>query len=271
MKKESSMAEAVEPKLIAMKDNGIGWIVFNNPAKRNALSEEMRVLMIAALEDYAADPAVRVVVVRGAGGKAFVSGGDISQFAEKRSNVEQMRAGDVLSNRAHHMLRECPKPTIAMIQGYCMGGGLSVAVSCDLRIASDDSRFGIPAARLGVGYRYNNLERLVSLIGEARTKEIFYTARQFGADEALRMGLVNQVLPVAELESFVLDYARRIVENAPLTMSAVKQCIAEMQRDPAERDMALCTRVVEACFASRDFTEGRTAFMEKRRPVFQGS
>ena len=257
-------------KLIARKDGATGWVIFNNPQKRNAMSQDMHEAMATVLEDYARDPAIRVVILRGEGDKAFISGADISQFAEKRSTLEGVRAGDAVSERTNQLLRECPKPTIAMIRGYCMGGGLGVAVACDLRIASDDSRFGIPAAKLSVGYRYAGIKRLADLVGPSFTAEIFYTGRQFDAQEALQMGLVNRVLPPAELEKYVLDYANTLARNAPLTIAAVKRCLIEMRKEPDERDIALCQKMADDCFTSEDFVEGRTAFMEKRRPVFQG-
>jgi enoyl-CoA hydratase/carnithine racemase len=257
-------------KLIARVDGAIGWVIFNNPQKRNAMSQDMYEAMTAVLEDYARDPAIRVVILKGEGDKAFVSGADISQFKEKRSTLEGVRAGDAISERANKALRECPKPTIAMIRGYCMGGGLGVAIACDLRIASDDSRFGIPAAKLSVGYRYAGIKRLSDIVGPAFTAEIFYTGRQFDAQEALQMGLVNRVLPAAGLEKYVLDYANTLANNAPLTIAAVKRCLIETRKDPDERDIALCQKMVEDCFMSQDYIEGRTAFMEKRKPVFTG-
>ena len=257
-------------KLIARKENGIGWVIFNHPERRNAMTPEMYNSMRAALEDYATDPAVRVVILRGEGDKAFVSGADISGFAKNRSNPELVKESDERSEAANRALRECPKPTIAMIRGYCMGGGLSVAIACDLRIAAEGSRFGVPAAKLGVGYRYAALKRLSDIVGPSFTAEIFYTGRQFSTEEALAMGLVNRVLPAAELEPYVMDYAKTMANNAPLTLAAVKRSLIEMRKDPGERDIELCESMVEACFASADFTEGRTAFMEKRKPEFQG-
>jgi enoyl-CoA hydratase/carnithine racemase len=257
-------------KLIARKENGIGWVIFNHPERRNAMTPEMYDSMRAALEDYATDPAVRVVILRGEGDKAFVSGADISGFATNRSSPELVREGDARSEAANRALRECPKPTIAMIRGYCMGGGLGVAIACDLRIAAEGSRFGVPAAKLGVGYKYGGLKRLSDIVGPSFTAEIFYTGRQFSTEEALQMGLVNRVLPAAELEKYVMDYAKTMANNAPLTLAAVKRCLIEMRKDPADRDLELCDSLVEACFASADFTEGRTAFMEKRKPEFQG-
>lgn len=181
-----------------------------------------------------------------------------------------MRAGDAISENANRALRECPKPTIAMIRGFCMGGGLGIAVACDLRIASDDSRFGVPAAKLSVGYRYAGIKRLVDLVGPSFTAEIFYTGRQFDAREALQMGLVNRVLPAAELEKYVLDYADALARNAPLAIAAVKRCLIEIRKDPGERNLALCQQMVDDCFTSEDYVEGRTAFTEKRKPVFKG-
>lgn len=256
--------------LIARKEGAIGWVIFNNPQKRNAVSQDMYEATTAVLEDYARDSAVRVVILRGEGDKAFISGADISQFKEKRSTLEGVRAGDAISESANQALRECPKPTIAMIRGFCMGGGLGIAVACDLRIASDDSRFGIPAAKLSVGYRYAGVERLVDLVGPSFTAEIFYTGRQFDAQEALQMGLVNRVRLAAELEKYVLDYANTLATNAPLTIAAVKRCLIEIRKDPGERDLALCQKMVDDCFMSEDYIEGRTAFMEKRKPVFTG-
>ena len=257
-------------KLIARKDGAIGWVIFNNPEKRNAMSLEMSEATAATMESYAKDSEVRVVILKGQGDKAFISGADISQFKERRSNAEQVKAAEAISERTNKAIRECPKPVIAMIRGYCMGGGLGTAVVCDLRIASDDSRFGVPAAKLGVGYRFNGIRRLSELVGPSFTAEIFYTGRQFSAQEALQMGLVNRVLPAAELEKYVLDYAATLAGNAPLTIAAVKRSLIELRKDPADRDLDLCQRMVDACFASEDYVEGRNAFMEKRKPVFKG-
>jgi len=257
-------------KLIARKDGAIGWVIFNNPEKRNAMSLEMSEATAATMESYAKDPEVRVVILRGQGDKAFISGADISQFKERRSNAEQVKAAEAISERTNKAIRECPKPVIAMIRGYCMGGGLGTAVVCDLRIASDDSRFGVPAAKLGVGYRFNGIRRLSELVGPSFTAEIFYTGRQFSAQEALQMGLINRMLPAAELEKYVLDYAATLAGNAPLTIAAVKRSLIELRKDPADRDLELCQKMVDACFASEDYVEGRNAFMEKRKPVFKG-
>jgi len=208
--------------------------------------------------------------VTGAGGKAFVSGADISEFKEKRANEEAAAAYSKVSEAARLKLHETLKPTIAMIRGYCIGGGLATAIGCDIRIAAEGSRFGIPAAKLGLGYAYDGIKKLIDLVGPAHAREIFYTARQFTAEEALRMGLVNQVVPDGELETYVNNYCDMIATNAPLTVRSAKVNIREALKDEAARDLALCKRLVDECFASGDYAEGRTAFMEKRKPVFKG-
>lgn len=262
--------QTLTEKLIATKDGPIGWIVFNNPARHNAVSIEMWQSLPIVLDAYAKDPEVRVVILKGAGDKAFVSGADISQFKEKRSGAEAVRNYNATSDAASEALRNFAKPTIAMIRGYCIGGGTATAINCDLRIAADDARFGVPAAKLGLGYRYSGIHRLATLVGPAYTAEIFFTARQFTAQEALQMGLVNRVVPVGELERYTLDYANTISINAPLTIAAVKRALIEYHKDPGERDLARCQKMIDDCFASEDYKEGQTAFMEKRKPVFKG-
>jgi len=257
-------------KLVAHKEGAIGWIIFNNPARHNATSFEMWQSLPLVLGAYAADPEVRVIVLKGAGEKAFSAGADISQFKEKRTGAEAVREYNAASDHASRALRECPKPTIAMVRGYCIGGGTAVAVGCDIRVASDDSRFGVPAAKLGLGYRFEGIRRLASIVGPSFAAEIFYTGRQFSAQEALEMGLVNRVVPVAELEKYTLDYANTIANNAPLTIAAVKRSLIEFLKDPADRDMEQCQQMVDACYESADYKEGQAAFMEKRKPLFKG-
>lgn len=257
-------------KLVAQKDGAIGWIVFNNPARHNATSFEMWQSLPLVLDAYVQDPEVRVVVLKGAGEKAFSAGADISQFKEKRTGAEAVRDYNAASDKAGRALRECPKPTIAMVRGYCIGGGTAVAVGCDIRIASDDARFGVPAAKLGLGYRFEGIRRLASIVGPSFAAEIFFTGRQFSAQEALEMGLINRIVPVADLETYTLDYANTIALNAPLTIAAVKRSLIEFLKDPAERDLAHCQRMVDACYESEDYKEGQAAFMEKRKPQFRG-
>lgn len=257
-------------KMLMEKDGAIGRIVFNNPARHNAVSLEMWQGLAQILEAFEGDDGVRVIVLSGAGGKAFVSGADISEFKEKRATEEAAAEYARISEQARLRLQNTLKPTIAMIRGYCIGGGLATAIGCDLRIATEGSRFGIPAAKLGVGYAYDGIKKLIDLVGPAYAREIFYTARQFSSEEALRIGLVNRVVPSEVLEDTVSELAATIAGNAPLTVRACKQIIREALKDESERDMELCRRVVAECFASQDYIEGRTAFMEKRRPAFKG-
>jgi enoyl-CoA hydratase/carnithine racemase len=256
--------------MIAERDGAIGRMIFNNPARHNAVSPDMWAAVGTIMDDLNSDDEIRVVIVSGAGGKAFVSGADISKFEDERANAEAEAKYHVLNRQSRAKLTNSPKPTIAMIQGYCIGGGVGTAIACDMRICSDNARFAIPAARLGVGYYYDDLKRLTDLIGPSFTKEIFFTARQFDAEEARDMGLVDRVVPDAELEEYVATYAATIAANAPMTIQAVKKAVLEGAKDPDDRDVALCDRMVDICNASEDYSEGRRAFMEKRKPVFVG-
>ena len=257
-------------RMVARKEDGAGWIVFNHPARHNAVSLEMWDGLHEAVTAFAQDPEVRVIVLQGAGGKAFVSGADISEFEEKRSTGATVADYDAHAQAASAALRDVVKPTIAMIDGYCMGAGVAIALCCDLRIASEAARFAVPAAKLGLGYEFDGVRRLVEVVGPAFAREIFYTARQFTAVEALAMGLLNRVLPVDGLEAYVREYAATIAANAPLTVASIKTLVAQVLKDPAERDPRLCQEVVDRCFASEDYVEGRRAFMEKRKPRFRG-
>jgi enoyl-CoA hydratase/carnithine racemase len=256
--------------MIARQDGAIGWIIFNQPERHNAVSLAMWEALEAIVDHYEHNPEVRVVVVRGAGEKAFVSGADISEFETQRSGEEATRHYNEISQRAMRRLRLMNKPTLAMIQGYCIGGGVAVALSCDIRLTADNARFGVPAAKLGLGYEYEGVSKLVDLVGPAFAKEIFFTARQFTAQEAREMGLVNRVVSVDQLAPLVQDYATTIAGNAPMTVASIKTIVGEIVKDESLRDLAWCERVVDNCFNSEDYREGRTAFMEKRKPVFQG-
>jgi enoyl-CoA hydratase/carnithine racemase len=258
-------------KMLARKEGGVGIATFNNPERHNAVSLEMWQATKEILDGFAADEEVRVVVLTGAGGKAFVSGADVSKFESERASLEAARAYGAKSEAAYSSIYNFPKPTIAMIRGYCIGGGLGLATCCDLRIASDNSRFAVPAAKLGLGYGYAGLKRLVDIVGPAFAKEIFYTARQFDAQEALTMGLVNRVVPAGDLEAQVKTITDMICANAPLTIKAVKVTVNEVLKDESKRNIALTTELVEQCFMSRDYNEGRSAFMEKRKPLFTGT
>ena len=257
-------------KMQAFIDDGVGWMIYNNPARRNAISHEMKLAMIVILEEFQRNDAVRVVVLRGAGDKAFVSGSDISQFEKKRATPEQQLEFQKVGQQVQERYDALEKPLIAMIQGFCLGGGLGTALQADLRIASDDAQFGIPAGRLGIAYNYPGLKNVVELIGPSRAKEMLFTARRYSAQEALQMGLINEVVPREALESRVREIAAMIADNAPLSVKAAKLMTREIMKDPGSRDLELCKSLVEGCFASNDYKEGRTAFMAKRKPVFTG-
>ena len=224
----------------------------------------------AALDELREDDQTRLVVVSGSGGKAFVSGADISKFEKERSSPEDVAHYQQTSARFYQTLYNFPKPTLAAIRGYCIGGGMALAVCCDLRIAEEKSRFGVPAAKLGLGYGYDGIKRLADLVGVSMAMEIFFTARQFSAGEAQDMGVVNRVLAEPVFDAFVDDYATRICDNAPMTIAAVKMAARQITRDPADRDLDALAQQVQACFDSEDYVEGRRAFMEKRKPRFQG-
>jgi enoyl-CoA hydratase len=257
-------------KMLARKEGKVGYVTINNPERHNAVSLEMWEAAESILDDFRTDKNIRVVVVTGAGGRAFISGADISKFEKERSTQEGFQRYNAAVDRANNAFYNFPKPTIAMIRGYCIGGGVGLALCCDLRICSQDSKFGVPAAKLSIGYRFDGLKKLVDLVGPSFAKEIFYTARQFTAAEAYEMGLVNRVLPEGDLETYVKDYADTIAANAPLTIDSVKFIVAQTLKDEGERDLKTADAMVQACFTSKDYTEGRKAFLEKRKPVFTG-
>ena len=250
-------------KMLASKDGRVGTMTFNNPERHNAVSLEMWQSAARILDDFAADEEVRVLVLTGAGGKSFVSGADISKFEDERASREAVERYNAATEKVYSTVHTYPKPTIAMIQGYCIGGGLNLAVCCDLRFCSEGSRFGL-------GYGYAGLKRFIDTIGPAHTKDIFFSARQFGAAEALAMGLLTRVLPDSELASAVREYAEGVAANAPLTLAAIKQISLEVLKPEGERDLKRAADLVARCFASQDYVEGRQAFLEKRKPVFTG-
>lgn len=257
-------------KMLAARRDGIGVVTFNQPEKHNAVSVEMWVGLGEILDEFAEDSAVRIVVLTGAGTRAFVSGADISQFEQQRSNADAQRAYDQQTAHGRDKLAHFRKPTIASIRGYCLGGGLAIAMQTDLRIATSDSQFGIPAARLGIAYGFEGLRRLVQLVGPANARMILYTGERISADEALRIGLINRVVAADELESTVEGIAHTIAHNAPLSIAASKIAIDQVLLDPAQRDLDALSRAAAACFDSDDYREGRAAFLEKRTPHFKG-
>lgn len=261
--------ELPTPYMMAEIDAAIGWMIFNNPEKHNAVKAEMWEVIPQILDAFEADDDVKVIVLTGTGEKAFISGADISEFEQVRSTKAATEHYEDIADAATDRLYSCSKPTIAMIRGYCIGGGAGIAVSCDLRIATEASRFGIPAAKLSVGYRHGGIRKLVDLVGPSAAKDIFFTARQIPAAEALNMGLINRMVPDSELEETVHEYCKSICANAPLTIKSVKQIVQQILK-PGKFDQALCEQVVQDCFTSEDYIEGRRAFMEKRKPIFKG-
>ena len=268
---QAAVATPQAEKMLSRKEGSVGYVTFNNPERHNAVSLDMWQAAGEMLDDFRSDNNIKVVVVTGNGGKAFVSGADISRFEKERSNEEAVAKYNTVVEKSYAAFHEFPKPTIAMIRGYCIGGGMGLATCSDISIATEKSTFAVPAAKLGLGYGYSGLKRLVDVVGPSFSMEIFYTARQFTAAEALTMGLVNRVVPDGELESYVQNYADMIAGNAPLTIKAVKAVVSEMMKDEGKRNLKRAQDAVDACFKSRDYEEGRKAFMEKRKPVFIGS
>lgn len=257
-------------RILAEVHDGIGWITFNHPERRNAMSLDMWTGLGRAAEALQQDAAVRVVVMRGAGGKAFVSGADISEFEAHRADSSQKKSYDDIAARAHAGLAALSKPLIALIEGYCVGGGLAIALAADIRFATSSSRFAIPAARLGLGYDYRGLAALARLVGPSVAKDILFSARFIEADEALRLGLLNFVADPAQIEPQMRDYAARLAANAPLTVQAAKAAVRLYERYTEAQDSLQVDALVAQCFDSQDYKEGRQAFLDKRPPQFKG-
>src|SRR6478609_2784865 len=257
-------------KILQSVADGVGVITFNNPEKRNAMSLDMWEGLGHALIELRDDADVRVVILVGAGDKAFVSGADISQFEKNRHNAQASEEYSKRSAAQRALLADYPKPTIACIRGFCLGGGMQVAMMSDIRIAAANSQFGIPAAKLGIAYGYDGLKHLVSLVGPSWARLLLYTGMRIDSAEAVRIGLVDRVVPDTELWDATLDIARTISGNAPLAVQAAKITIAQVLKDSDKRDMDAIKAIGLACMDSEDFREGRRAFMEKRKPQFKG-
>ena len=257
-------------RIVVEKDGPLGWIVFDHPERRNAVSVGMWREVTPAARELDRDPDIRVVILRGSGEVAFVAGADISEFEQRRTG-DGAAAYEETTREAFAALGAIAKPVIAMIHGFCVGGGMATALAADLRYAADDGVFAIPAARLGLGYHAGGIEALQAIVGPSVAKEIFFTARRIGSEEALRMGILNGVFPKAELEERVREIAGQIAVNAPLTVGSVKRIVRELAREPAKRDHAAIDESIQRCFDSEDYKEGVRAFMEKRPPVFKGS
>ncbi|HEX9192273.1 MAG TPA: enoyl-CoA hydratase [Burkholderiales bacterium] len=271
LRKQPALATgALGERIVAEKQGPVGWLTFNNPARRNAISIDMWEAIPKVLDRFEQDPEVRAIVLKGEGDKAFVSGADVSQYEKQRSSAEGIQYYEEIAGRVAERLQSCDKVIIAMIRGYCLGAGVNIALCCDLRIAAEDAKLGIPAAKLGLGYRAASLKNLVDIAGPAYAREVLITGRHFSAGEAKAMGLVHRVAPVAELESLVLEYCAMISENAPLTIRASKRVVRELLKLSPAFDAEACAALVKQCFESQDYVEGRRAFMEKRKPVFQG-
>ncbi len=264
------MSDTQKGRIDSFVDETVGHVVFNNSGKMNAMNLAMWSSLHEAMDNFERDPSVRSIVLSGAGERAFVSGADIADFEEHRSSPESVAHYDHTYEAADHALYVQPKPTIAKIQGYCIGGGMGLAVGCDIRICSEDAQFGIPAAKLGLGYGFDGVKRLYDIVGPANAAEIFFSARLFNADEALQMGLVSRVVPREALDDAVSALTERIAVNAPMTIAAAKTAIRMCAQPDGKRDYAALEAEIKACFDSKDYAEGRLAFTEKRKPEFKG-
>lgn len=250
-------------------DGAIATITVSNPSKHNAITPEMWQALGEAFSAAERDPSVRVIELTGEGEQAFVSGADIGRFGE-RAATERAATLSAPSNAPYLLPLACSKPTVATIRGFCMGGGLGLAAACDIRLCADNAVFRMPAARLGIGYSFEGLGRVIDLIGPANASDIFLSARRFNAAEALRLGFVQQVLPMAEFGAASRAYLTLMAENAPLSLLAMKRSTRAWLQPAAERDMGAVKAAIAACMQSDDHREGKAAFMEKRTPNFQG-
>jgi len=256
--------------LLAEKRGAVGWIVFNQPAKLNAINDAMWRGIPEAMQRFDHDSEVRCVAFRGTGTQAFAAGADISEFEKNRSERGAVAQYDDLLDRVLHSIQGSPKPTVAMIHGFCLGGGVEIALACDLRYCGASAKFGIPAAKLGLAYNVEGHKRLMETVGHARAREIMLLGRRYNADEAFAMGLVQRVLPDAELERYVDEVIQTLCQNAPLSIANSKTILEEFVKSSGSPDAERMRAAIERCAKSTDYAEGRRAFMEKRKPRFTG-
>jgi len=257
-------------RLLAYVEDGVGWLVFNNPERLNAVNFAMKRAIPGIVEALDADDEVRVVVITGTGDRAFVSGADVTEFGELRSTPEAIRVYDEVTTRMWDSLRALRKPMIALVRGFALGGGLETALRADLRIAAENAEFGIPAVKIGLGFSFDNTEELLRVIGYTSTADLLLTGRRMNAEEALACGLVNRVVPLDEIEEVVRELAAEIASNAPLAVRLVKANMQAARLPVHERDQERLDALVAECYASADYAEGRRALSEKRRPDFSG-
>jgi enoyl-CoA hydratase/carnithine racemase len=260
----------VNDDILVQQDGSIATIVLNRPRMRNAINLAMWQEIARLTEGLGKDDSVRAVVFRGSGTEAFASGADISEFPASRKDTETSLHYNATTATAYAAVRECLKPTIAMIRGFCMGGAMGLAMACDLRFAAEGAKFGIPAARLSIVYPPEAIGQLVDLVGPAYAKDILFSARTVSDREALAIGLIQRLVPAADLERTTYEYLKLVADNAPLSVRgskvAVQAYLVGFDDDSRARLRALSLEAV----ASEDYREGTRAFLEKRRPTFQG-
>jgi enoyl-CoA hydratase/carnithine racemase len=261
--------ESRSGRVAAQQEGGLLWITFDNEARMNALDKAMWSALPGLIAEAEQSDGVRVVILRGAGTRAFSAGADISEFDQERTGASA-KAYDALNQAAFEAVRHCGKPTIATISGFCLGGGLELALCCDMRLAAEGSEFAIPAARLGIGYNPRWFAPLLAAVSPAFAKEMLFTGKRYSAKEAQTSGLVNRVVGQRSLETETRALADAIAENAPLAIHAAKRTVDAHLRTPGEAELAALDALVEACFESADYAEGRAAFREKRKPKFTG-